>query len=61
MNSSDARGREKRFWGSDGLPMVGDEGLLGPFLGGADRAFFDRMFNLGHDRLATRREGDNRG
>ena len=46
------KGKKDTILGSDGLPMVGDEGLLGPFLGGADRAFFDRMFNLGHDRLA---------
>ena len=46
------KGKRETILGLDGLPMVGDEGLLGPFLGGADRAFFDRMFNLGHDRLA---------
>ena len=46
------KGKKDTILGSDGLPMVGDEGLLGPFLGGADRAFYDRMFNLGHDRLA---------
>lgn len=38
--------------GSDGTPLPGDERLLTPFLGGADRAYFDRMFNLSHDRLA---------
>lgn len=38
--------------GSDGTPLPGDERLLAPFLGGADRAYFDRMFNLSHDRLA---------
>ncbi len=36
----------------DGQPLPGDERLLAPFLGGADRAYFDRMFNLSHDRLA---------
>ena len=46
------KGKRDTILGPDGLPMAGGEGLLGPFLGGADRAFFDRMFNLGHDRLA---------
>ena len=46
------KGRRETILGPDGFPMVGDEGLLGPFLGGASRAFFDRMFNLSHDRLA---------
>ena len=46
------KGRSETILGLDGLPMPGGEGLLGPFLGGADRVFFDRMFNLGHDRLA---------
>ena len=46
------KGKRGTILGPDGLPMVGDEGLLGPFLGGAGRAFFDRMFNLSHDRLA---------
>ena len=46
------KGKRETILGPDGLPMAGGEGLLGPFLGGADRAFFDRMFNLSHDRLA---------
>ena len=46
------KGRSETILGPDGLPMAGDEGLLRPFLGGADRAFFDRMFNLSHNRLA---------
>ena len=46
------KGRSETILGPDGLPMPGSEGLLGPFLGGADRAFFDRMFNLSHNRLA---------
>ena len=46
------KGKRETILGPDGLPMAGGEGLLGPFLGGADRAFFDRMFNLRHDRLA---------
>ena len=35
-----------------GDPLPGDERLLAPFLGGMDRVFFDRMFNLSHGRLA---------
>ena len=46
------KGRRDTILGPGGLPMAGGEGLLGPFLGGADRVFFDRMFNLSHDRLA---------
>ena len=46
------KGRRETILGPDGFPVAGDEGLLGPFLGGARRAFFDRMFNLSHDRLA---------
>lgn len=38
--------------GPDGHPLSGDERLLAPFLGGADRSYLDRMFNLSHGRLA---------
>ena len=38
--------------GPNGDPLPGDERLLAPFLGGADRVYFDRMFNLSHGRLA---------
>ena len=44
--------RRNMILGPDGTPMSGDERLLTPFLGGADRLYFDRMFNLSHDRLA---------
>ena len=44
--------RRNMILGPDGNPMSGDEQLLAPFLGGADRVYFDRMFNLSHDRLA---------
>ncbi len=33
-------------------PFPGGERRLAAFLGGADREFFERMFNLGHERLA---------
>ena len=46
------KGKKETILGPDGLPLPGGEVLLGLFLGGADRAFFDRMFNLSHDRLA---------
>ena len=48
--------RRDMILGTDGDPLPGDERLLAPFLGGADRVYFDRMFNLSHSRLA---EGGN--
>ncbi len=48
--------RRDMILGPDGEPLPGDERLLAPFLGGADRVYFDRMFNLSHGRLA---EGGN--
>ena len=44
--------RRDMILGPGGEPLPGDERLLAPFLGGMDRVFFDRMFNLSHDRLA---------
>ena len=44
--------RRDMILGPSGYPLPGDERLLAPFLGGADRSFFDRMFNLSHSRLA---------
>ena len=44
--------RRAMILGPDGDPLPGDERLLAPFLGGADRVYFDRMFNLSHGRLA---------
>ena len=35
----------------DELPLPGGEAALQPFLAGADRAFFERMFSLDHQRL----------
>lgn len=46
------KGRRDMILGPDGEPLAGDERLLAPFLGGADRTYFDRMFNLSHGRLA---------
>ena len=45
------KGTKSTLLGLDDLPLAGDEGALAPFLGGADRPFFERMFNLGHRRL----------
>ena len=44
--------RRDMILGPDGSPLPGDERLLAPFVGGADRVYFDRMFNLSHGRLA---------
>ena len=44
--------RRDMILGPDGDPLPGDERLLAPFVGGADRVYFDRMFNLSHGRLA---------
>ena len=40
---------------ADGVPLAGGEGALAPFLAGANRTFFERMFSLDHERL--RRSG----
>ena len=45
------KGTKSTVLGPDDLPLAGNEGTLVPFLGGADRPFFERMFNLGHRRL----------
>ena len=44
--------RRDMILGPDGVSLLGDERQLAPFLGGADRGFFGRMFNLSHSRLA---------
>ena len=38
---------------TDGSPIAGGESLLNPYLAGADRTFFERMFSLDHIRLQT--------
>ena len=45
------KGTKSTVLGPDGFSLAGDEATLAPFLGGADRPFFERMFNLGHRRL----------
>lgn len=46
------KSRRDMILGPEGDPLSGDERLLAPFLGGTDRVYFDRMFNLSHLRLA---------
>jgi uncharacterized protein YhaN len=45
------KGNKDTVLGTDDLPLPGGETLLQPFLAGADRAFFERMFSLDHVRL----------
>lgn len=45
------KGRKDTLLGADGLPAAGGEGVLKPFLAGADRPFFQRMFSLDRARL----------
>ena len=45
------KGRKDTLLGAGGLPVAGGEGVLKPFLAGADRPFFQRMFSLGRVRL----------
>ena len=45
------KGNRDTLLDSDGSPIVGGENSLKPYLAGADRTFFQRMFNLDHDRL----------
>ena len=45
------KGRKDTLLGARGLPAAGGEGALEPFLAGADRHFFQRMFSLDRARL----------
>ena len=45
------KGRKDTLLGADGVPAAGGEGVLKPFLAGADRPFFQRMFSLDRARL----------
>ena len=45
------KGAKDTLLGPDGLPVPGGERVLAPYLGGADRTFFERMFSLDHHRL----------
>ena len=45
------KGRKDTLLDAGGLPAAGGEGVLKPFLAGADRPFFQRMFSLDRVRL----------
>lgn len=45
------KGTKDTLLGPDGPPIPGGEGELRPYLAGADRSFFERMFSLDHVRL----------
>ena len=47
------KGNKDTLLGTDGSPIAGGEGVLRPFLVGADRSFSERMFCLDHVRLQT--------
>jgi uncharacterized protein YhaN len=45
------KGSKDTVLDTDDLPLPGGESVLQPFLAGADRAFYERMFSLDHHRL----------
>ncbi|WP_044590038.1 YhaN family protein [Bradyrhizobium sp. LTSPM299] len=45
------KGNKDTLLGDDDTPISSGEGALAPFLAGADRSFFTRMFSLDHERL----------
>jgi uncharacterized protein YhaN len=45
------KGNKDTLLGGDDTPIPSGEGALAPFLAGADRRFYTRMFSLDHDRL----------
>ncbi len=45
------KGNKDTLLGPQGTPVPGGEGVLRPYLAGADRTFFERMFCLDHTRL----------
>ena len=45
------KGNKDTLLGTNDLPVSGGEGALRPYLAGADRSFFERMFSLDHVRL----------
>ena len=47
------KGSKDTLLGTDDLPLPGGETALRPYLAGADRSFFERMFSLDHVRLET--------
>jgi uncharacterized protein YhaN len=45
------KGNKDTLLGGDDAPIPAGEGALAPFLAGADRRFYTRMFSLDHERL----------
>ena len=45
------KGNKDTLLGDDEAPIPSGEGALAPFLAGADRRFYTRMFSLDHERL----------
>ena len=45
------KGKKDTLLAEDDTPLSGGEAALGPFLGGASRDRFERMFSLDHERL----------
>ena len=45
------KGNKDTLLGDDDTPIPAGEGALAPFLAGADRRFYTRMFSLDHERL----------
>ncbi len=45
------KGKKDTLLSDRDLPVLSGEGALTPYLGGADRSFYTRMFSLDHDRL----------
>lgn len=45
------KGNKDTLLGPEGSPLPGGDGVLMPYLSGADRSFFERMFSLDHKRL----------
>ncbi|MGL3107261.1 AAA family ATPase [Bradyrhizobium sp. BR 1432] len=45
------KGNKDTLLAGDDAPIPSGEGALAPFLAGADRRFYTRMFSLDHDRL----------
>lgn len=47
------KGNKDTLLGPEGTPVAGGESMLRPYLAGADRPFFERMFSLDHTRLTA--------
>ena len=45
------KGNKDTLLADDDMPIPSGEGALAPFLAGADRRFYTRMFSLDHERL----------